>query len=73
MQKQGKINVSPQTNNTLKLMSVISGLSMTEIIKRFASACVPYLLDNQEGCNIQFSRVQEGVTVKFIPKKVKEK
>jgi hypothetical protein len=68
MQKIGKINVSPQTNNTLKLLSVISGLSMTEIIRRFALAIIPFLLDNQKGCDIQFLRVKNGVTVKFIPK-----
>jgi hypothetical protein len=73
MNKWKSIRASIETKNELKLLSVISGLSVAEIIRKFSHSITELCMKNQEqvfGYDLQFKLQLENnsMQVKLTPK-----
>lgn len=70
-QKWEHITVSKETNNQLKLLAVISGLSVAEIVRRFAKVITPLAMKNKNavfGCKLEFNLTENLMYVKLKPR-----
>lgn len=66
--KRTTMYTSGNTRNQLKLLALVSGLSVSEIIRKFAKACQNNAIKHQEGCSLEFGSAQDIVIIKFLPK-----